>query len=92
VYEFGDSWKQVVDDIDGVAYDDRLRFSVAMSGNSARIVVGAKYHDKLKGHVRVYEFGWEQLGNDIDGEAGGDQSGSSVAMSGNATHIAIGAP
>jgi len=99
VYQFGEtSWDQLGNDIDGVAEFDYSGRSVAMSGDGARIAIGAPNHDDNGndndiGHVRVYEFGdsWKQVGDDIDGEASYDYSGDSVAMSDDGSRIIIGA-
>jgi len=90
-------WEQLGEDIDGEAKDDEFGYSVAMSGDGARIAIGAPYNDGngfQSGHVRVYQFqdSWEKLGEDIDGEALYDLSGWSVAMSGDGSRITVGAP
>ena len=98
VYEYKDgSWSKLGDDIDGEAADDYSGYSLAMSSDGTKIVIGAKYNDGNgtdSGHVRVYEYkdgSWSKLGDDIDGEATFDESGSSVAMSSDGTKIVIGA-
>jgi len=92
VYQFQDSWDQLGEDIDGDFFGDDFGYSVAMSDDGSRIIIGAP--KKLsRGQVRVYQFqdSWEKFGQDIDGEGLGDDFGGSVAMSGDGTHIAIGA-
>jgi LPXTG-motif cell wall-anchored protein len=92
------TWAQTGADINGEAADDNSGWSVAMSGDGSRIVIGAQGNDGTgsdAGHVRVYTLingTWTQTGVDIDGEAAGDLSGWSVAMSGDGSRIAIGAP
>jgi hypothetical protein len=94
----GTSWIQVGQDIDGEAAGDRSGYSVAMSADGSRIVIGAPANDgngSLSGHVRIYDIdssgtSWIQVGHDIDGEAAGDFSGQSVAMSADGSRIAIG--
>jgi hypothetical protein len=92
----GNTWEQTGDDINGKAANDRSGWSVAMSANGSRIVIGSRDGGPNgEGQVRVYTLSgstWAQTGSDIDGEAAGDQSGVSVAMSANGTHIAIAAP
>jgi len=90
-------WEQLGEDIDGEAKNDEFGTSVAMSGDGARIAIGAPHNNvngRFSGHVRVYQFqnSWEQFGEDIDGEAPYDSFGSSVAMSKDGARIAIGAP
>jgi hypothetical protein len=106
VYEWdqvNSGWVQLGDDIDGEAADDLSGWSVAMSEDGSRIIIGAPFNDgngEDSGHGRVYEWNgsaWAQLGDDIDGEAGntggaGDQSGYSVAMSADGSRFIIGAP
>ena len=85
-------------DLDGEAANDESGYSVAMSSDGNRIVIGARYNDgsgNNAGHVRVYTLAngtWTQTGSDINGEAAGDNSGWSVAMSSDGNRIAIGAP
>ena len=88
---------QIGSDIDGETADDQSGYSVAMSADGNRIVIGAPYNDDNgdnSGQVRIYTWNgtiWTQTGADIDGETAGDQSGYSVAMSADGTRIAIGA-
>ena len=91
------AWVQLGDDIDGEAEDDRFGWSVAMSADGSRIIVGAIFNNdngRASGHVRIFEFQddnvWLQLGDDIDGEAQDDQFGMSVAISANGSRIAVG--
>ena len=92
----GNTWEQTGDDINGKAANDRSGWSVAMSANGSRIVIGSRDGGPNgEGQVRVYTLSgstWTQTGSDINGESAGDQSGVSVAMSANGTHIAIAAP
>jgi hypothetical protein len=91
------TWTQTGADINGEAAGDELGFSVAMSGDGSRVVIGAPLNDGTgsdAGHVRAYTLisgTWTQTGADINGEAADDDSGSSVAMSGDGSRIAIGA-
>ena len=60
VYDYnGSSWTQVGGDIDGEGYGDESGYSVAMSSDGTRIVIGAIENDgngNDSGHVRVYEY------------------------------------
>jgi hypothetical protein len=103
VYEYGstmETWFQLGYDIDGENAGDESGYSVAMSSDGSRVVVGAHVNDgsgSNSGHVRVYEYDsptitWNQMGLDIDGEAAEDRSGHSVAMSSDGMTVAVGAP
>ena len=99
VYEYnGSQWNKIGQDIDGEAADDESGWSVALSSDGSRVVIGAPFNDgngNLSGHTRVYEYSnstWNKIGQDIDGEAIADESGRSVAISSDGTRIAIGAP
>lgn len=80
---------------------DEFGYSVAISKNGLRVVIGGRKNDGVtgninddRGHVRVYEWNgitWFQLGDDIDGEASGNEFGHSVAISLDGTFVAAGA-
>jgi len=93
VYDYnGNVWNQVGSDINGEDEVDQVGWSVAMSSNGTRIVIGDIYHAN-RGRVRVYDYNgtaWNRIGN-IDGEGTNDWFGYSVAMSSNGNRIAIGA-
>ena len=85
---------QVGGDVDGKAAGDRSGWSMAMSANGNRLIIGAPFSTFGLGHARVFEFDedystWVQVGGDIDGEAAFDQSGISVAMSANGNRVTI---
>ena len=90
-------WVQAGKDIDGEAGVDQSGWSVAMSADGSRVVIGARGNDDSgdnAGHVRIYDWNethWDQVGEDIDGEASGDQSGIAVAMSADGSRVVIGA-
>ena len=94
-------WKQIGDDINGKAAGDDSGFTVQLSDDGTRLVIGAPQNDGNginSGHVRAYKrdllspTGWKHLGNDINGEIEDDYSGLGLALSGNGMVIAIGAP
>ncbi|TNF66426.1 MAG: hypothetical protein EP298_09780 [Gammaproteobacteria bacterium] len=95
VYDWdGSSWNQVGLDIDGEAIGDQSGYSVALSDDGLRLVVGAPQNTAGTGHVRIYEWdgsSWNQLGSDIDGENASDESGWSVATNEDGSIIAVGA-
>ena len=90
-------WSQVGGDIDGEAAEDFFGWSIAMTADGSRIVVGAIENDgngSRSGHVRVFQENsglWSQIGGDIDGEAADDLFGRSVAISADGSRIAVGA-
>jgi len=92
------NWVPVGSDLDGEAAYDWSGWSVAMSGDGMRVIVGAHGNDAngdYTGHARVYKDvggNWVQVGSDLDGEAAGDLSGNSVAMSGDGMRVIVGAP
>ena len=106
VYERDDNldlgWRQVGEDIYGVAQGDDSGRSVSLSPGGRVLAIGAPGNDGKNGdrdgigHVRVYErddnldLGWRQVGKNIDGEAAGDFSGSSLSLSYDGSVLAIG--
>jgi hypothetical protein len=94
-------WTQVGSDIDGEAGADRFGYSVSISSDGTRVVIGAILNDGVTGaiynagHARVYEESggtWTQIGSDIDGDVANDYTGRSVSISSDGTRVAIGAP
>jgi hypothetical protein len=94
----GFAWIQLGSDIIGEAAADNLGYSVSLSSDGKKLIVGAPYNDgngSDSGHARVFQWNgenWIQQNTDIDGEAAGDNCGSSVVISGDGTRVAIGAP
>ena len=98
VYEqFDGSWMQIGQSINGEKPDDWSGYSVAMSSNGQRVVIGAPYnHDNgyHSGHARVFEEVdnvWIRLGQDLDGNSY-EGSGASVDINSDGTRILVGAP
>ena len=95
-----DPWIQKGVDIDGEAAQDYSGWSVSLSVDGDRVVIGAVFNDTTNenvGHVRVYDWNssssqWVQVGSDIEGGAAGDFFGYSVSLSKNKNFLAIGAP
>ena len=91
-------WAQLGTDIDGEAAGDNAGWSVSISADGSRVVVGSPENNgngNDAGNIRVYEFNgadWVQLGPDIDGEAVDDNYGSTVSISSNSNIVAVGAP
>jgi LPXTG-motif cell wall-anchored protein len=93
----GTNWVQVGSDIVGSA-GDRFGWSVAMSANGDRIVIGAPSDDDAlgadMGSVSVFELVgsvWTSVGARLVGEGTSNHFGSSVAMSADGTRLAVGA-
>lgn len=96
-----EAWVQKGVDIDGEAAQDYSGWSIALSSDGDRIVVGAVFNDDgvnvNSGHVRVYDWDsgtsqWVQKGDDIDGGSAGDFFGYSISLSKDKNYIAVGAP
>ena len=94
----GSRWQQMGGDIEGVAESDQAGRTVALSGDGARVAVGAPLHDgtgNAAGHARVFEWSgtsWVQVGADIQGSAPGDGAGFSLALSEDGAWLAVGSP
>jgi LPXTG-motif cell wall-anchored protein len=89
------SFSQIGADIDGEAANDWSGYSVAMSDDGSRVVIGTAGgpYGGGAGQVRVYSLTngvWTQTGADFDGDAVGDALGRSVAMSDDGSRVAIG--
>lgn len=91
------NWVQIGNDIDGEATGDQSGFSLSLSSDGTKVVIGARKNSgngSDAGHVRIYEDvagTWTQIGNDIDGENSNDRSGRATAISPDGTTLAIGA-
>lgn len=89
------SWDMVGDDIDGEKINDHSGFSVDMSSNGKRVIIGAPDTDFSSGQARIYEEKdegeWVQVGDAIDGEFMSDASGESVGISADGKRVIIGA-
>ncbi len=92
------NWVQHGSDLDGNP-GEYSGFSVALSGNGRRMIVGAPRATvggaASAGIARVYEYigsDWKQIGSDIKGVNSDDNLGYSVAMSSNGTIISVVAP
>ena len=96
-----DAWVQKGVDIDGEAAQDYSGWSISLSSDGTRLVVGAVFNDNgstiNSGHVRVYDWNsgasrWDQLGPDLNGVSAGDFFGYSISLSKNKNYLAVGAP
>lgn len=94
VFRFNDgvnSWQKVGPDINGLAANDNLGVSVALSKDASILAAGGD------GHVRIFEYNsvqddWKQLGENVDGLVENDDFGFSLAMSADGGIVAAGAP
>ena len=79
----GSAWSQMGSDVTGVANYDYFGWSVQLSQDGSRLVVGARGDDgggSNAGTARVFDWtgsAWQQVGGDIDGEAANDFAASS---------------
>ena len=88
-------WDQLGEDIDGEAPGSGSGWSVSLSDDGTRVVIGAPFNSSGRGQVRVYEYSdsnesWTQLGENIDGIKSLENFGWSVSLSGDGNRIAIG--
>ncbi|MEL6971397.1 MAG: T9SS type A sorting domain-containing protein, partial [Bacteroidota bacterium] len=85
-------------DITGQNIGDEFGYSVAISADGSRVIVGARFNSvsaTTAGSVTVYDLTggvWTQVGSTILGDAADDQMGWAVAISDNGERIAVGAP
>ena len=94
VFEWdGASWNQMGEDLDGRNQYDYDGYSVSLSGDGTRVIVGGVYTEGT-GVSRLFEwdgFTWNQIGKDVKGSNFNDLFGRSVSMSADGKHVAIGA-
>ncbi len=82
--------------INGEAGADYFGFSLALSNDGSRVVIGTRSNDGNgadSGQARVFEWAggkWVQLGSDLDGEAAEDAYGYAVDISSDGSRIAVG--
>lgn len=95
----GNTWSQYGSAILGEAANDWLGYSVGISGDGSRIIVGAPRHAGngflSSGQVKIYEWNgsdWQQFGNDFYGTAASDECGRSVALNYSGKIAGLGAP
>ena len=94
VFEWdGASWNKMGEDLDGRDQNDYYGYSVSLSEDGTRVVVGGVLSEGT-GISRVFEWDgstWNQIGKDLKGSNLGDLFGRSVSMSTDGKHVAIGA-
>ena len=68
-----DEWVLMEGNFDGEAAGDEFGFSVSISDDGNRLIVGAPFSDRngdISGYVRLFEYSngrWIQVGDDIEG-------------------------
>ncbi|MCF6807836.1 DUF4347 domain-containing protein, partial [Thiotrichales bacterium 19S9-11] len=97
IYDWnGTAWQQVGSDIDGAVAGDAFGWSVDLSSDGSRVIIGAGSNDEFgsaSGEAQVYDFNgtnWVQAGQDINGRTTFDFLGQSVSISGDGLTIAVG--
>jgi hypothetical protein len=84
--------------IDAEGAADEAGYSVSLSDDGNRLVVGApenKHGNLVSGHARVFRWTgsrWTKIGHDLDGAFDLELYGHAVAMSGDGKRIIVGAP
>ena len=100
LYHLGLSQTQLGQDIDGGNSGEGCGWSIDMSNDGQRIIVGSPFANSngtfigAKGEARVFELvngSWIQVGSDIIGTSN-ENFGFSVCMSGDGTSFAVGGP
>ena len=92
------TWNQIGIDIDGDLEGDQFGWSVDLSADGSRLVIGATMdglENNFAGQVTVYDQNngqWTQTGNAIDGTQSMMEFGYAVAISDDGNRIAVGAP
>ena len=91
------AWERVGESIDGEKAYDESGWSVGISADGKRVIIGARANSDnghYSGQARVFEEkdgDWNQVGEDIDGESADNYLGSSVGISADGTRVIIGA-
>ena len=91
-------WKQLGEDIDGAAAQDRFGGSLSLSADGKRIAIGAIGHDASDettsiGLVQVYDYrmgDWIKLTDDLRGTEESQFFGRSVSLSADGMRLAVG--
>ena len=97
IFEWNEStgnWTQIGLDLDGRARNDLFGYSVALSADGNRLVIGTfRNGGKDAGSVRIFDWKgtqWEQFGRDLVGEVG-VEFGKKIALSSDGNRLAIAA-
>lgn len=97
VYEYENgAWSQIGSDIYGVDEYGDFGISVALSGDGARLAIGASsghYNGSKPGYVQVYGLSsgeWVPIGGKVAGDTHQDGFGASVSLSFSGSRLAVG--
>jgi len=89
------AWEQIDSDIVGNKLDNKFGFSLSLSDNGKRIIIGSCLYKNQQGRAIVFQLDkndkWVQIGDDIQGMAKNDQEGFAVSMSADGNYIAVSA-
>ncbi len=90
-------YKQMGIDIDGLAAEDHLGKSVALSKDGLRVAASASHANNGKGVTTVFDWDatleqWVQIGQDIVGPSTTKLLGHSIDMNEDGTRLIVGAP
>lgn len=98
VYHYSSgNWSQLGSDINGEDNYERFGWSVAISGDGTKVVVGVPWNKPTatsQGQVRIFEYSsgsWIQIGYDIDAISN-EVFGFNVATDSDGSTIVVGAP
>jgi hypothetical protein len=95
VYEWaGDQWVPIGPDLVGIGTRKCFGYSVALSSDGNRVVVGSPEPGVFNeaGHVEIYDWTgsrWKKVGSDLVGRAFRDRFGARVALSSDGNRVAV---
>lgn len=97
----GGNWFRLGQGLEGENPGDSFGYSVDISSDGSRMIVGAIFHDSAAGldagRAQVFALNratdaWEQVGQNLDGRNALDFSGGFVRISSDGSVVAVGAP
>jgi hypothetical protein len=95
IYKYiGTQWVKLGGDIVG-STSAYLGYSLGLSSDGLRVVVGGYHHDSDKGYAEVWNWsgvGWVLRGARLVGDSSSDRFGTSVTITGDGDSIAVSAP
>ena len=89
-----DGWVQRGSDVEGDLANDKLGYSVSLSGDGNTVAVGIPYKQDTTpaniGRVTIYYWdeGWQQKGSYLEGSVSSDYIGKSISLSADGNRIA----
>ena len=97
IYEYnGSNWTQLGGDINGLAATSQCGFSLDISSDGSRVVIGEIGYTGsfgLGGVVRTFEYNgssWSQVEDGVEGEGAFDQLGWSVSINNDGSRVVMG--